>query len=109
MAKRGVSSRNQLVWARPGQRTHTGLLLGPHVLLDTADIHSPKQILVRWWLLLTSRGGQMARLSMRREAERGDRVSCWQQHVDKSLPTPTKPLESKAGVCISRTQGVPAL
>lgn len=37
MAKRGVSSRNQLVWARPGQRTHTGLLLGPHVLLDTAD------------------------------------------------------------------------
>ena len=28
-----------------------------------ADVDSPKQILVRWGLLLTSQGGQMARLS----------------------------------------------
>lgn len=41
----------------------------PGWAVSAAGTNSPKQILVQWWLLLTSRGGQTARSSSRGKAE----------------------------------------
>lgn len=76
-----------------------------------ADVDSPKQILVRWGLLLTSRGGQMARLSGGREAEGWEGLSCWKDKraslspLQNSTP-PGLSCKGRSGCVISSTPDV---
>lgn len=78
----------------------------PGWAVSAAGTNSPKQILVQWRLLLTSRGGQTARLSLRDKAETwGRALAAGNGNVARlfplwsSTPPPTKALEPKEGLC----------